>query len=405
VDREREASLAEKINHAIWKKMTPKQAQVSFSLGILPHKWYASRELSLRLGISDVQFWINHKTLPRSMIGKLQHVLGYDYIFFCWKLDDPEERARAQEKAAIASERQARKQLPSLTPVEYKIAREYRIRPSTFYELRAASEITGIPTQALRAWAQSLDLIHQLGGTSYTRGRHVIFHIHERRWRLEAKERRKQGEPVPRYPPTPECYQSPGYKNYLYRIEHRERKARQDKEDRIERRRRRQEKAERWRTEETWRNERHFAIHVEFKEKYKFTEVADLARRKRKTIERWVDKGWVKKIKIGRSVFIERAEVRRLIATNGRPWLTFDRTEGNSLPALSPEEARIARKHHIRPNYRYFLSDAAHRARTSPKVLSYWLIAYSCYCGGCKGGIWGRHIIEYIAAKARGRQN
>jgi uncharacterized DUF497 family protein len=161
---------------------------------------------------------------------------------------------------------------------------------------------------------------------SFVAGRDLIFFVYERRWRAEAKLRSKAGEAVHRYPlDTPERYQTDGYKTQLYSIESRRNEERRVIESRekaaakAEKDRRRIRETERL---EALRRERSFSPEPLTKERYTLKEVAVLAHRKKKTIERWVKMGDVKKIKIGIRVFIEREEVLRIQATNGRPWLS-----------------------------------------------------------------------------------
>jgi hypothetical protein len=70
--------------------------------------------------------------------------------------------------------------------------------------------------------------------------------------------------------------------------------------------------------------------------------------------------GWVKKIKIGLKVFIERKEVLRIQATNGKPWLS---ARGRLAEALDPQRFWETGRVICRISYRFAFSHAATKSR------------------------------------------
>jgi hypothetical protein len=337
-EREKEVASEEARKREVLGKMTEALRAIALKHEILPEKLYTCRELADKLGISTVKFWRDgtnrRSTLRRQKFGKYFRVLGYDYLRFLARTEDPIERDRIARQEALKSARQERLSWPLISPPEYKIARECRIRPSVAYELYLASELTGFSVAAIGKWAARLGLLDRYGQRmAFVFGRDLLFFVYERRWSDDVKKRRKNGESIARYlPETPRRYQSDGYKNSLrqmenrqYRERFRQRQAIADQAAAIakaEEERRREERKKELERQEALRTERSFSPEPLTKERYTIKEVAVLARRERKTVERWIKMGWVKTIKIGRNVFIEREEVVRIQETNGKPWLS-----------------------------------------------------------------------------------
>ena len=396
------------------RRVTSAEARVSFQSGIIPQKWYTRWELWRRFAIDDatVEGWLRSRAVRRRSATNHRDILGIDLIRLRIRLHlkrtDPRAIQREQERARRRTnreqERWERKQLPPLTTPERRIARKAEIRPTTFYGIDTAAEWLGIPQGALYRWAAQLDLIRRYPRASFIRGRAAIFYAYTRQWRAEAAERRKTGEKVSRFPPTPEPYQTRAYRFWLDGITFRENLEKAKLARRAEAealKRRQEERDQQWEKEESWRAQSRIAPDVvdQLKDLSTIAEVCVILNRPRKTFERWIAWKWVKTFKVGRSVFFERIEVERIIATAGHPWFTLDAAERGALPPLSKPEQSIARKLSIRPDYKYSLSEAAHFARVAPALMEKWLVATRCYPNRCKDGIWGAHIIKIIAEK------
>jgi excisionase family DNA binding protein len=325
---EKEAAAVVGTKTQILARMTRPLWELARKHGIIPEKLYKSFELAKKLGISTVKFWRDRtgraRMIRRHKFGKYYRVLGLDYLDFLARQNNPLEIARLTPKETAKAVRLERSSWPPLTREEYKIARECRIRPGTRYDYTIASERTGFPIAAIDKWAKRLRRVEQYGSagrSAYVLGRDLIFFLYERRWRANP-------ESVGRYPDTPPRYQTEGYQTFLHRLENRKHEERRIIEDRAkaaakaEEDRRREERRKELERLNALRTERSFSSEPLTKERYTIKEVAALANRERKTVERWIKMGWVKTIKIGRHVFIEREEVARIQATNGKPWVT-----------------------------------------------------------------------------------
>jgi excisionase family DNA binding protein len=141
------------------------------------------------------------------------------------------------------------------------------------------------------------------------------------------------------------------------------------------------------------------------KDLYTIDEIAIATGHARKTIERWLKKGWVRSIKVGRSVFIENSELENILITNGQPWLKTDSEERAQLPQLSKAEIAISGERGVVPDQKYTLSQSARLAGVQRiQSISDWLRSRWLYKSTVNRGIWGRDIIAFVYYQRFGKE-